>query len=127
MSQVWNLYRREMASYFATPVAYVFIVIFLVASGYLTVSRDFGRFLELRQAALDPFFRVIPWLFVVLVPAVAMRLWSTRLPRFGSKIAMPRASRFARSSSAPTAMPARAMVSIRAGLPPVTPLAWLGC
>jgi len=70
------VFRREFRGYFSSPLGYIFIVIFLVASGYLTVSRDFGRFLELRQASLDPFFNVIPWLFVVLVPAVAMRLWS---------------------------------------------------
>ena len=63
-------------TYFQSPLGYVFIVIFLVASGFLTLSRDFGRLLELRQADLAPFFTYIPWLFVVLVPAVAMRLWA---------------------------------------------------
>ncbi len=70
------VFKREFKGYFASPLGYIFIVIFLVASGWLTLSRDFGRFLELRQASLDPFFTYIPWLFVVLVPAVAMRLWS---------------------------------------------------
>lgn len=70
------VFRRELHGYFSSPLGFIFIVIFLVASGYLTVSRDFGRFLELRQASLDPFFNAIPWIFVVLVPAVAMRLWS---------------------------------------------------
>mgnify|MGYP001825452979 CR=1 FL=1 len=70
------VFRREFQGYFSSPLGYFFIVIFLIASGYLTVSRDFGRFLELRQASLDPFFSAIPWIFVVLVPAVAMRLWS---------------------------------------------------
>ncbi len=70
------VFRREFKSYFASPLGYIFIVIFLLASGYLMVSRDFGRFLELRQASLDPLFDYFPWLFVVLVPAVAMRLWA---------------------------------------------------
>ena len=70
------VFRREFKSYFSSPLGYVFIVIFLVASGYLTVSRDFGRFLEIRQANLDAFFSYVPWIFVVLVPAVAMRLWA---------------------------------------------------
>lgn len=70
------VFQREFRSYFSSPLGYVFIVIFLLASGYLTVSRDFGRFLEIRQANLDPFFTYIPWIFVVLVPAVAMRLWA---------------------------------------------------
>lgn len=70
------VFRREFKAYFSSPLGYVFIVIFLVASGFLTLSRDFGRLLELRQADLTPFFDSIPWLFVILVPAVAMRLWA---------------------------------------------------
>ena len=70
------IFKREFKGYFSSPLGYIFIVIFLVASGWLTLSRDFGRFLELRQASLDPFFTYVPWLFVVLVPAVAMRLWA---------------------------------------------------
>jgi ABC-2 type transport system permease protein len=70
------VFKREFRGYFASPIGYVFIVIFLVASGYLTLSRDFGRFLDLRQADLTPFFTYIPWLFVILVPAAAMRLWA---------------------------------------------------
>ena len=66
------VFRREFRAYFSSPLGYVFIVIFLVASGFLTLSRDFGRLLELRQADLAPFFNYLPWLFVVLVPAVAM-------------------------------------------------------
>jgi ABC-2 type transport system permease protein len=67
---------REFKEYFSSPLGYIFVVIFLVAVGYLTLSRDFGRFLELRQASLAPFFAYIPWIFVVMVPAVAMRLWA---------------------------------------------------
>jgi len=70
------IFKREFKGYFSSPLGYIFIVIFLLASGWLTLSRDFGRFLELRQASLDAFFAYIPWLFVVLVPAVAMRLWA---------------------------------------------------
>ncbi|MCP4654555.1 MAG: ABC transporter permease subunit [bacterium] len=70
------VFKREFKGYFSSPLGYIFVVIFLVASGWLTLSRDFGRFLELRQASLDSFFTYIPWLFVVLVPAVAMRLWA---------------------------------------------------
>jgi ABC-2 type transport system permease protein len=70
------VFRREFRGYFSSPLGYIFVVIFLVSSGYLMVSRDFGRFLELRQASLDPLFNYVPWLLVVLVPAVAMRLWA---------------------------------------------------
>lgn len=71
-----SVLRREFHSYFSSPIGYIFVVIFLVASGYLMVSRDFGRFLELREANLDALFTYIPWLLVVMVPAVAMRLWA---------------------------------------------------
>lgn len=70
------VFKREFRSYFATPLGYIFIIIFLVASGVLTVSRDFGRFIDMRQANLDAFFQFLPGIFVVLVPAVAMRLWA---------------------------------------------------
>ena len=48
------VFRREFKAYFSSPLGYVYIVIFLVASGFLTLSRDFGRMLELRQADLAP-------------------------------------------------------------------------
>ncbi len=66
--------RRELASYFATPVATVFIVIFLVLSGALTFT--LGNFFARGQADLTPFFTFIPWLFLFLVPALTMRLWA---------------------------------------------------
>lgn len=71
-----SVFKREFKSYFATPLGYIFIVIFLVASGFLMISRDYGRFLDLRQASLDSLFAFLPWIYVVLVPAVAMRLWA---------------------------------------------------
>ncbi len=66
--------RRELASYFATPVAYVFIVIFLVMSAAFTFY--LGGFYEREIADLEPFFRFHPWLYLFLVPAVGMRLWA---------------------------------------------------
>ncbi|MFC0389005.1 ABC transporter permease [Muricoccus vinaceus] len=66
--------RRELASYFATPVAYVFIVIFLVMSGALTFT--LGGFFARSTADLQPFFAFVPWLFLFLVPAITMRLWA---------------------------------------------------
>jgi len=66
--------KRELAAYFATPVAYIFIIIFLMLSGVFTFY--LGRFFEQGQADLSSFFNFIPWLYLVLVPAVAMRLWS---------------------------------------------------
>jgi ABC-2 type transport system permease protein len=66
--------RRELASYFATPVAYVFIVIFLLMSAAFTFH--LGGFYEREIADLEPFFRFHPWLYLFLVPAVGMRLWA---------------------------------------------------
>jgi ABC-2 type transport system permease protein len=68
------IFRRELKSYFATPVAYVFIVIFLVLANVFTFY--LGSFYQRGQADLQPFFDFHPWLYLFLVPAVAMRLWS---------------------------------------------------
>ena len=74
MNIVAALFRRELRSYFATPVAYVFIVIFLVLMGTFTFY--LGGFYERSQADLRPFFNFHPWLYLVLVPALSMRLWA---------------------------------------------------
>jgi ABC-2 type transport system permease protein len=74
MSAVWSVFRRELAGYFATPVAYVFIVIFLFLSGIFTFY--LGDFYERGQADLQPFFAWHPWLYLFLVPALGMRLWA---------------------------------------------------
>lgn len=71
---LWAIFRRELGSYFATPVAYVFIVIFLLLSGALTFY--LGNLYERGQADLQPFFAFHPWLYLFLVPAIAMRLWA---------------------------------------------------
>jgi ABC-2 type transport system permease protein len=74
MSNISILFRREFFSFFATPVAYVFIGIFLVLSGVFTFF--VGGFYERGQADLLPFFNFHPWLYLFLVPAIAMRSWS---------------------------------------------------
>jgi ABC-2 type transport system permease protein len=74
MSPAVAVARRELAGYFATPVAYVFIVIFLVLAGVLTFT--LGNFFDRGQADLQPFFSFVPWLFLFLVPALTMRLWA---------------------------------------------------
>jgi ABC-2 type transport system permease protein len=65
--------RRELRSYFVTPVAYVFLVIFLVLAGILTFY--VGDFYDRNIADLQPFFVMHPWLYLILVPAVSMRMW----------------------------------------------------
>ncbi|MEO1128229.1 MAG: ABC transporter permease [Planctomycetota bacterium] len=69
---------RELAGYFVTPVAYVFIVVFLVLTGVFTFSEEFGNFYRGGdgQASLQAFFTFHPWLYLFLVPAVSMRLWA---------------------------------------------------
>ncbi len=74
MSQLPVIFKRELGSYFATPLAYVFIVIFLVLSGVFTFY--LGGFYERGQADLTPFFSFHTWLYLFLVPAIAMRLWA---------------------------------------------------
>ncbi len=74
MRMVGVIFRREFQGYFATPVAVVFLFIFLVLCGIFTF--EMGGFFERGQADLVPFFRFLPWLFLFLIPAVAMRLWA---------------------------------------------------
>jgi ABC-2 type transport system permease protein len=74
MNGVSAVLRRELRSYFLTPLAYVFIVIFLLVSGWFTFY--LGGFYERGQADLVPFFSFHPWLYLFLVPALSMRLWA---------------------------------------------------
>jgi ABC-2 type transport system permease protein len=74
MKTLIPIFKRELRSYFTTPVAYVFIVIFLFLAGFFTfqVSSLFNT----NQATLFPFFNWLPWLYLFLVPAIGMRLWA---------------------------------------------------
>ncbi len=74
MRYSWVIFKRELAAYFATPLAYVFIVIFLAMSGALTFFM--GAFFERGQADMSSFFTFHPWLYLFLIPAVSMRLWA---------------------------------------------------
>jgi ABC-2 type transport system permease protein len=74
MRNVIAIFKREFASYFATPLAFVFIVIFLVLTGTFTFF--LGGFYDRGQADLAPFFNYHPWLYLVLMPALSMRLWA---------------------------------------------------
>ena len=71
---IGTIAKRELAAYFESPVAYVFLVVFLLLAGFFTFS--LGGFFELGEASLNSFFTWMPWLFLFLVPAVGMRLWS---------------------------------------------------
>ena len=74
MTVAMFIIKRELAGYFATPVAYVFIVVFLFLNGIFTFY--LGDFYERGQADLQPFFVWHPWLYLFLVPALGMRLWA---------------------------------------------------
>ncbi len=74
MRNISIIFRRELASYFATPLAFVFIVIFLVLAGSFTFY--LGGFYDRGQADLGPFFAYHEWLYLFLIPALSMRLWA---------------------------------------------------
>lgn len=76
MKHTWTIFKRELSGYFATPVAYVFIVVFLLLAGFFTFQigdlyRDGNG-----EASLAPFFNWHPWLYLFLIPALSMRLWA---------------------------------------------------
>ncbi len=73
MNSFLAVFKRELKSYFTTPLAYVFLVIFLFFSGYMTFKQGFY---EVRQADMSRFFMNLPLLFVFMVPSTAMRLWA---------------------------------------------------
>ena len=71
---IWLVFKREFAAYFATPVAAVFLIVFLALAAGLTFFMT--GFFDRGQADLSGFFFWHPWLFLVLMPAIAMRLWA---------------------------------------------------
>jgi ABC-2 type transport system permease protein len=74
LASMLAIYRREVLSYLTTPTAYVFVAVFLFAIGLFTFQ--VGGFFEQRRADLSAFFAFHPWIFMVFLPAVAMRLWA---------------------------------------------------
>src|SRR3954467_4659195 len=75
MKQICPIFKREFLGYFRAPVAYVFLIAFLVISVSLAFSR-YGGFFRAGVAGMESYFTFFPWLFMFLVPAVGMRLWS---------------------------------------------------
>ncbi len=73
-SNIQAIIKRELGAYFTSPLAYVFLVIFLLLSGFLTFT--IGNFFERGEASLMSFFTWHPWIYLFLVPAAGMRLWS---------------------------------------------------
>jgi ABC-2 type transport system permease protein len=74
MSAIFTIFKREFFGYFRSPVAYVFLAVFLVAA--VGLPWFIGGFFDSNQASLARFFDFLPWVFLFLIPAVGMRLWS---------------------------------------------------
>ncbi len=74
LRNVSSVFKREFVSYFTTPVAYVFLIVFLALAGALTFY--IGNFFDRNQADLEAFFTFHPWLYLFLIPAISMRLWA---------------------------------------------------
>lgn len=74
MRNVWIIAKRELRSYFESPLAYIFAVVFVALTGAFTFK--IGNFFERGQADLQPFFAYHTWLYLLLVPAISMRLWA---------------------------------------------------
>lgn len=77
MNGFFAVYRRELRSYMATPIAYVFIAVFLFAASALAIQA--GGLFDQGRAELGPFFAFLPWIFMIFLPALAMRLWSEEI------------------------------------------------
>ena len=77
LTGIKSAWRREISAYFATPLAYVFVAIFLLVLGVFTW--DLSRFFDTGAADLGPFFYWHPWLFMLFMPALAMRLWAEEM------------------------------------------------
>lgn len=72
MHHIWALTKKELKTYFNSPIAYVFIVVFLAVGAWLF----FRNFFFTGQVTMRAYFTQLPWLFLFLIPAVTMRLWS---------------------------------------------------
>lgn len=72
MLAIWSIIKKELRSYFNSPAAYIFIVVFLVVSSWLYVRSLF----LINQADMKSFFTLIPWIFLIMVPAVSMKMWA---------------------------------------------------
>ncbi len=74
MFNIFYIFKREIKSYFSTPIAVIFLVVFLIISGFFTFK--LGGFYEQGYSGLNAFFSWHPWLFLFIVPAISMRLWA---------------------------------------------------
>src|SRR3954462_13595344 len=74
MRNIWTITKRELVADFTSPLAYVFLVIFLLLTGFIAFTA--GNFFERGEASLAAFFGWHPWIYIMVVPAIGMRLWA---------------------------------------------------
>lgn len=72
MNQVWVITKKELLSYFNSPMGYIFIDVFLVLTAFLF----FQNYFIIAQADMRAYFSLVPWIFLFLIPAITMRLWA---------------------------------------------------
>lgn len=72
MGKTWIIAKRELGAYFNSPIAYIFLTVFLLLTGWLFYT----SFFVMGQASMRSFFSLLPWVFLILVPAITMRMWS---------------------------------------------------
>jgi ABC-2 type transport system permease protein len=76
MKTFYRIFKKELATYFDSPQAYIFLVVFLIAAPALFFNLIGGGFFKAQQASLGGFFSFLPWMFLFLCPAISMRIWS---------------------------------------------------
>jgi ABC-2 type transport system permease protein len=76
MATIYRIFKKELGGYFNSPLAYIFLIVFLILGPALFFNLSSGGFFKARQASLGGFFAFLPWLFLFLVPAIAMRIWA---------------------------------------------------
>src|SRR4051812_49994885 len=113
MKAVWIIGKRELAAYFTSPVAYVFLVIFLLMTGFFTFTA--GNFFERGEASLAAFFAWHPWLYLVLVPAVGVPAWAEDgRSGAGDNLLTPAAARW--KATGPALLPSWLILAVRSVL-----------
>jgi ABC-2 type transport system permease protein len=76
MATIYRIFKKELSGYFNSPLAYIFLIVFLILGPAMFFNLSSGGFFKARQASLGGFFAFLPWLFLFFVPAIAMRVWA---------------------------------------------------
>ena len=72
MSNIIAIFKKEFRSYFNSPIAYIFLVVFLIVVNWFF----FSRFFLIDQVSMESFFSILPWIFLIILPSLSMRLWA---------------------------------------------------